>query len=630
MVIPDWGVGPRPPKIELSYARTLAPEMLARPTDRLAAAIVDVFVLLTPIYILLSAPLKRWLTTSFILGAEPDFVVTLGAMGFLGGAIVVLYQTLMLYFFGTTVGKRLFDLEVVSMFEGETLSFWDFFIRSMTWVLEVFMLGLPWLAVFANNKRRPLHDRVSDSVVVTHASSGVRAPARWERSLVRSLFAGFVAVITLAMMIQIHRTVEQLRMEQAFASLMERDTGYCEVVSDAAGEETADHARLKTAMALYAAGLADRSCLESEVERESALQIPVAPVTYLAQAFVHADDAEVSNSYLDEVCEVDAGTVECAMSRLVTSWSDEDWERVEEILENAPRGSGYLEVWGVRHYMKQARYIKALSMLDTLTGRRELSQFSLMQRVKALYNAYSDDEARVAFQQAFVALPEPDALDLSAWLCAQELQSGPKNGCQAAEGVACRQLRQKDPGLEIHFDQPHLAMAQFLTLECKGRDAVDYLGFSETVRDEGWATFFRANLKRQREDKSASAALFAKVIASTSAPDLLKVESARRWIQFATPRQMERLVELWRDLESKEAWVKTGNLLFARLAEQNNSKLALIVARHLLTRESLSPRALETLTALVETRSMERKPAAQLMESKEQVKRLLDAFEEVN
>ncbi len=47
-------------------------------------------------------------------------------------------------------------------------------------------------------------------------------------------------------------------------------------------------------MTLYAAGLADRECLEAEVEREIALQVPVGPVTYLAQAFVYADDAEVS------------------------------------------------------------------------------------------------------------------------------------------------------------------------------------------------------------------------------------------------------------------------------------------------------------------------------------------------
>src|SRR5437868_15209151 len=98
--------------------------------------------------------------------------------------------------------------------------------------------------------------------------------------------------------------------------MVEREIGACEVVSKNMEEESATenedpHLRLSKAMTLYAAGLADRSCLEAEVEHEMAVQVPVGPITYLAQAFVYADDPETSNSYLDEVCEEAPSSVEC-------------------------------------------------------------------------------------------------------------------------------------------------------------------------------------------------------------------------------------------------------------------------------------------------------------------------------
>src|SRR5262245_8269648 len=137
-----------------------------------------------------------------------------------------------------------------------------------------------------------------DTVVVTRSPSGVRGPLNWERALVRGLFSAILAVIALTVSIQIRGTIDKLKMERSLASIVDRDLGDCEVVNESVGESESDdiHHRLKTAMTLYAAGLADRSCLESEVEGEIARQVPVAPITYLAQAFIYADDAEISNS----------------------------------------------------------------------------------------------------------------------------------------------------------------------------------------------------------------------------------------------------------------------------------------------------------------------------------------------
>ncbi len=602
MVSPDWNQRAAQPQHVKESPDQLANEIrLARPLDRLAAAIVDVFVVLAPVYVLVSAPFKRWLTTSYMLGSEPDFVMTLSMMLLVGMSLVMIYQTVALYFFSTTLGKRLFDLKVVSVFNHK-VRLWDFFIRSVLWMMELLLLGLPWLAVFSNPRRRPLHDKVCDTVVVSRSDTGVSEPMAWERGLVGMVFAAAAGLFAVSMFIQVREVFQKLKMEESFAALVSKEPEQCEAVtrnleSEDAANESEAHSRLQTAMLLYASGVVDRSCLEAEVHYESSKRQSIAPLTYLAQAFVYADEAEVSNAYLDQVCSMEPQSAECAMSRLVGAWSESDWQLVEDILRSSPEGSGYLEIWGVRHYMKQAKYVEALSKLDSLLTRKPVKEFSLVQRVKALQSLYREPEALSAYQQAMSVLPSEESRDLSAWLCSHQLQ----NSCKALSGIACKHMyKPEDKSLtaKLDFERPPEALAQVLSMEC-GSD-VDYLKLSEITKDESWNQFFRANLKRQRQDRSAAADLFTEVIANEETPDILRVEATRRLVRFATTAQMEKAVEVWRDFDSREAWVQAGNILFARLVEQSNEALALRVGRYLSRAQALSPEASEIMNAMAD------------------------------
>ncbi len=621
MVISNWTrSAPSAPSDDNRLVTNELPLALARPLDRLAASIIDIFILLIPAYVLLSAPIKKWMTTSFILGSEPEIAVTVLSMIALAVAILVIYQSISHYYYGATIGKRIFDLRVVPMFAGEKVSFWDHVVRAFLWIFEMLCFGLPWLAVFSNPKRRPMHDRFCDTVVVTRAPSGVTGPVEWERAVVRTVFAAMLGFIFLVGAIQVRGTIDKLKMEESLASIVDRDLGDCDVVNASVDEDDADpHKRLKMAMTLYAAGLADRSCLESEVEGEIAKQIPVSPITYLSQAFIYADDAEISNSYLDEVCEQAPGTVECSMSQLVTSWSDEDWSTVAEILKNAPKGSGYMEVWGIRHYMKQAQYAQALETLDSLLTHRELAEFSMVQRVKALFNFYKEPEAVAAFQQAVLALHPEQGNDLSAWMCSQQLQSG----CAATTGSACQKALPEANTQEIDFEHTSHALAHVLAMECKSEKDIDYASFGDAVRDSDWRMFFQANASRQNDDNKSSAEQFSQLLASPTAPELLRVEAARRWLAVAPPSRMNEVVETWQSFESREGWVKIGNFLFTRLAEQKNAELALKVAQRLAADESLSPVAIKILAGFTldaKRDSTERLPASSKV--KEKIKQL--------
>jgi uncharacterized RDD family membrane protein YckC len=162
MVIPDWSA--RRPPFEPTDKPLERSVQLARPSDRLAAVIVDAIILM-PMELLLSAPLKRWFTKSYITGFEPDFFMSIVGMTLVTVLAIVLYQALFHTWWGATPGKRLFGLRVEPMFADSQLSFWDYAFRSCVWIFEWLCLGLPLLAIFSNSKRRPLHDRLCDTIV---------------------------------------------------------------------------------------------------------------------------------------------------------------------------------------------------------------------------------------------------------------------------------------------------------------------------------------------------------------------------------------------------------------------------------------------------------------------------------
>lgn len=614
MVIPDWTSAPKPPKIEFQSSEPSTRFPLARPLDRLAAVIVDLFVMLLPLFVLLSSPFKRWIMVSFLTGNETELFALIFAMVFLAAALIVIYQTLMHFFFRATIGKILFDLRVQSIFPGEPLTFWGCFARSIIWTIEILCLGLPMLAVFSNGRRRPLHDRGSDTIVVSRSDFGVAAPLTWERGLVRSFFGFCFAFVFAAGAAQGYDLFTKVTQGRDLASLTDKEGGSaCETVSRHMSDETGEHARLETAMSLYAAGLADRACLEGEVEREIASQVPVAPVTYLAQAFINSDDAEVSNSYLDQVCVIANDSPECAMSKVVGLWSEQNWDGVNLLFSRAPLSKGYLEVWAVRNYMKQAQYPKALKFLDILANRRELADFTLVERVRALWNSYAEKEAAAAYAQALPSLAREQGEDLSRWLCAQQLQG--EKGCDALAQLACKNAEIGSEASDIDFEDPTAAMSHVLAFECRSDNGVDYLALGENAQSEDWKRFFLANVKRARQNNTASAELYTRIIASDSAPEILKIESVRRLAEFATPNQMDGLIARWQELTSRETWVKSGNILLNGLIRNNKNDVALRVAHGLMSNESLSPRALSFLAGL-ERVSETRRPASQ--ESKPQ------------
>src|SRR5262249_32516177 len=110
--------------------------------------------------------------------------------------------------------------------------------------------------------------------------------------------------------------------------------------------------RLEVGLAMFAAGLADRKCLQSEADSEANFSSEPSALYYLAQSFVHSDEADVSDSYLNHVCVRDPKSASCELSHIVSAWSNEDWNELNEDFENLNKPDVVSSIWAIRHYMK--------------------------------------------------------------------------------------------------------------------------------------------------------------------------------------------------------------------------------------------------------------------------------------
>ena len=218
---------------------------LASPKDRLAAAILDI-VLLFPLVQLVQAPVKRSVTETFLLGGDPNpwFYRPFSFGVFI--VLFVLYHSLMTCWKGQTIGKMFFKIQVIS-YNGY-LGFTHCFYRSLTVVIEFFLLGYPFLALFSHPLRRPIHDRVADSLVI-----GLKNPTgcpiskeKWQSRFVGNILLVFIIVLCINYKI--------IKNDQGLGTLFLGEKNRCRAMKQQNGSD------LETLLQLYLSHQVSRSC----------------------------------------------------------------------------------------------------------------------------------------------------------------------------------------------------------------------------------------------------------------------------------------------------------------------------------------------------------------------------------
>jgi uncharacterized RDD family membrane protein YckC len=572
-------------------------ESLASPLDRMAAVVADLIVFL-PLLALAIAPFRRQALVAQLLSRDEEWNVALVGAVSAGLVAILAYQTFFVWIFGATLGKLVLGLRVQPVWGEKKPPLMAAFLRSFTWCAELAILGLPWLAVFADERRRPFHDRVADTAVV---SVGKRKPAGppslAEKSLASGVYAALLGCITLVTAVSIsqifspHGASDGHRSEPIgkIVSEMESKGLLCRAVGNAKQEWIAPEGattppRLAIALSLYGAEAIDETCLEQEAdfslwrEKDRAL-------AYVAKGLVQNEGDEARESYLEKACEVERESAACQLSRLIILQDEQEDglsspESAEEklaLVENQNEMDGlieqarlsespFLKVWSLKSLASRREYARAYDFASESAPERMIGQFYSRERTKALWSLDRRDEARLSARSAIDTFDKEQRGEFARWLCDQETKSG---RCESASLWSCDVLAASIDKNEQWLGTPEVATAFIRGEACRNRDWPAWLAKIEPKLPDAEARSFVKALRALTAGREKEGVRGLKEIASDiSHRSAFFFEANEKLVSIAkSAAELEPVIRTWAKLEPSEAWAHLGHELVARLGE---------------------------------------------------------------
>ncbi|MCC7405515.1 MAG: RDD family protein [Bdellovibrionales bacterium] len=533
---------------------------LASPLDRLAAVIVDLFLVIFPVSALVGAPFKREIMKALILQDETEFAFYLVMITLSSGLVVIVYQTLMVWLFGGTLGKMFWGLRVERLWKHRRPTFTAALLRSVFWLFDSLLAMVPHLAVFSNEKRRPFHDRVSDTVVVTIKNREARSPGIIEASFVHGVVAAFAVFMVIFLTFSSFDYYLDAKSKDPLVSSLEEDGSLCSSVGEAAEDwptvdgETPD--RLQVAMALFAAGEVAKSCLSAEVDLKLVREGEESPLAYLAQSFVHADNAELSDRYLARVCELAPDSDSCKMSEVVSLWTEEKWNEVESIFGALDKTQEhYIFVWAVRHYVRRGDFHLASKYLEKIEPRRGLGSFLGMQRAKAYWGLRRLEESRAAAAVAFETLGPAERIDLASWMCYEEVEAS----CQGVLQKSCQLLEKAVADSGEFLLDAKVALSYIKQNECRKGYGKSYDELARNIPLVPARRLLFAYNLRSKDQVAEGRQVLWELVNDSATEEEFREEARHLLVQWSTRAEdLEALRNDWAKEKQNQNWRKFG------------------------------------------------------------------------
>lgn len=561
MVIDD-PVGPPRPR----HSTDMPSYFMARPVDRLAAHIFDELVILLPIFLLLSAPLKRMFYHGMLIENQRE--IMLAALGhlFVALSLFVTYHSVALALYGTTLGKRLFYLRVVDVHTRSRLSLEASVGRSIVNIASLLMFGLGFLSLFSNARRRSVADRWLETEVVSVKSTQMKPPHHQERMLSRFILGFACALFVISIFLGVYSILNRLDDNPDIAAWLNDRSTRCEAVDEAllewpksSGEKAT---RLHVAMALYAASLIDRSCLRSEVEIESNFAKSLDGEYYLAQSFVHSEEPELSDEYLRQVCQAKADTAACELSQMVASSEPDVWDNLEIKSASKKNFDVPTIVWAIRHFMRHGQPEAAFAWIERITPNKPLAFFLQTQKTKALWMTNRHSEALVAALDAIETLPSDMQIEMASWMCIQETSLN----CSTERSHSCRWLLDQQVG-SLDEQDPTYSVALLNAMECKKDGSVDYNDMIQGSVSSAFQQLVRAAQLEHDGNKEKSRKHLRSIMTDSNVNPVVRAEAYRRYIRGGANTELAEFrteavpPDIWREvLPVYQAELKTRRL----------------------------------------------------------------------
>lgn len=579
-------------RIEESYKKNLSELPLAFIWDRIAAFVVDLLIVSLVSNVILS-PLKRRIQEEILNqhdGATNFYAICL-ALGVC--AIFVVYQTLSVFLFKKTIGKKVFNLDVVPIIHGQSLTLMNCFVRACSLLISILLLFFPLLEVFSNSLRRPMHDRLADSYVRGLKKTG-ESPSFSEKIWVRITYAAVLANIAALLMVQIFFYKDEIQNLSEFVTVPEY---LCDSVSEAKEywPKTEKVTRLDVALTLYGIDSVGSSCLEKEAQRAMSYGEEL-DKAYLAKAFVYERDPELSNKYLKKTCELNVKGEPCLLTQMIEDWSEKDWRNADTLIKDHVFKTPYLKVWAIKHYDKTQDYAEVLKMSDSLWPNKYLNDFIGKYKTLALWKMDKPGESQELFKSTYAHLAEDRKVSFLADVCNLEIE---KN-CAVTEFKGCQLFIDKMKDSEKDDVPEETLLTYIKTNKCGMTDLDDIIVDYKSQIDDPKIQMYLAGVRAQTQGKNAVAEqIYKNILKAPSTSLFLNYEARSNLLETIEDKGLIEQVEWWLKDDGVGSYHQQLGMKFLKIfSEKRRWDLAEPVAQKLLS-SSFKTRELNEMMTVV-------------------------------
>ncbi len=557
-----------------------ASAFIASPVDRLAAFMADL-VLFLPLVTLVLAPLKKEALLAQI--AEDHQRLLMIGMGgaAIAGALLIAYQTIFIGAFGVTPGKRFLGLRVINIWDKQRPTYFAAFVRSIFWFISLCSLGIPWLAIFSNSHRRPMHDRVADTLtVVSDRARAAGSPGLVESSMINGLNAAVITFSILIGSVFLQAYVyENKDIAEVIASESIPSSQRCEQVTSAVGEwlgtEEQTPNRMEIALALHAGERIEDDCLDAEATTNF-LEEKHLELSYLAKGLLKRDDEEQFSDYMDKVCEADEQTTECELLEAVRASSDKPVTLPTSLADLSP---AYFRIWAVKLNLERGFAAEALALLDTPAPHMDLAYYFAVKRLQAKLDLKYETDVRSDFLASIDGLNREERISLARETCLAQTQ------LTCDQHFACGKLLEFASAFkaesELSFENPSTVLAIARAVRCEDQPELYKKFLSEVEIAPGRALIEASKLLA--EGKKTSAVKMLKSLAKQDDFVDIRAEASGLLLDYANAKtDLEAVSTEWSELEKTSAgWRYLGWQLHKAYLQRSDFARALEVGQQL-------------------------------------------------
>lgn len=376
MVYQDISTEQTEANVEISSVRVYRGALVM---DRILSTLID-FLIFSPLIGLALSGVIRDLKTYLLFDENSNeaamlWIFILASVLVISLVLQVLFTTIL----GGTPGQRFLALKVMAANSkgdfDEKPTFSQISLRYFFWWVSFLSFGIPFIEILGHSQRRSIHDRASETAVISFGKYYDSGPLNVETRFIRSwlqVFASLVFCFLIAGMFKFYQAVHSGEYSQK--ALIENQNNCAEIASHVLGEKRADQL-----LALLLSDENKAGCVTSEAK--TMIWTPnhiLRSWGYLILSKIPSDQDQAD--YVAKVCDGAQGSEPCLLNQFLTEKdASGDMLRVRGLATVSIR---YLLLL---HELKNKNYSSVFSLLNDLKTETYLAKSLEKINVKAVW-----------------------------------------------------------------------------------------------------------------------------------------------------------------------------------------------------------------------------------------------------